>query len=263
MSFRFACRALMISRSVAYYQPVAGDDLAVIQALQAAHEEEPTAGYQLLARMLRRKGFPWNRKRIYRVYCLLGWNKRRKRKQRLPSRDPQPLHMPAQINESWSMDFMSDSLWDGRTFRTFNVMDDCTKEALGIEIDLSLPAERVIRKLNQIMEFRGLPNQIRCDNGPELTSYAMQEWAKRRGIHLEYIQPGKPTQNSYIERFNRTYRESVLDLFVFESLAQVRYETAVWMDRYNERRPHLSLQGSTPGEKRDQLLLEFSTQKWS
>ena len=259
VSFRFACRALKIHRSVAYYKPVAGDDLMVIQALQAALVEEPPAGYPLLCSMLRRRGFPWNHKRIYRVYCQLGWNKRRKRKQRLPSRDPQPLRVPEQINESWSMDFMSDSLWDGRTFRTFNVMDDCTKEALGIEIDLSLPAERVIRKLDQIMEFRGLPNQIRCDNGPEFTSRALQDWAKQSGIHLEYIQPGKPTQYAYIERFNRTYRESVLDMYVFETLEQVRYESEVWRDRYNERRPHRSLQGSTPGEKRDELLLEFST----
>jgi putative transposase len=259
ISFRFACRALTISRSVAYYKPLAGEDFAVIQAMQAAREEEPTAGYQLITRMLRKQGYPWNRKRIYRVYCQLGWNKRRKRKQRLPARDPQPLHEPEMLNESWSMDFMSDSLWSGRTFRTFNVIDDCNREVLGIDVDLNLPAERVIRKLDQIAEFRGYPKQIRCDNGPELISHAMREWAKNHNVHLEYIKPGKPTQNSYIERLNKTYRDAVLDLFVFETLHQVRQKTAEWMDRYNERRPHLSLGDLTPVEKREQLLVEFST----
>jgi putative transposase len=259
VSFRFACRAMLISRSVARYTPKSGEDFAVIQAMQTAREEEPTAGYQLIARMLRKQGHPWNRKRISRVYCQLGWNKRRKRKQRLPARNPQPLHEPNALNESWSMDFMSDSLWSGKAFRTFNVIDDCTREVLGVDVDVSLTAERVTRKLDQIAEFHGYPKQIRCDNGPELISHVMRTWARENDVHLEFIKPGKPTQNSYIERLNKTYRDAVLDLYVFESLHQVRQKTAEWMERYNERRPHLALGDLTPREKREHLQNKIST----
>ncbi len=143
---------------------------------------------------------------------------------------------------------MSDTLWCGRVFRTFNVIDDYNREALAIEVDLNLPAQRIIRVLERLAAWRGYPAKIRMDNGPELTSALMAEWAEEHGVELEFIQPGKPTQNSFIERFNRTYREAVLSFYVFKKLSEVREETDRWLREYNEERPHQSLGNLTPAE---------------
>ncbi|MFT5702550.1 MAG: putative transposase [Desulforhopalus sp.] len=128
----------------------------------------------------------------------MGLNFRRKGKRRLPARNPQPLCVPAQANQCWSIDFMSDTLIDGRTFRTFNVVDDYNREALGIEVDLNLPSMRVARALERLAAWRGYPAEIRCDNGPELVSLTMAEWTEKKGVSLEFIEKGKPTQNSYV-----------------------------------------------------------------
>lgn len=154
----------------------------------------------------------------------------------------QVLALPNQI---WSVDFMSDSLWGGRRFRTFNVLDEGVREGLAIEIDTSLPAKRVIRVFERLESSRGLPLAIRMDNGPELLAAEFVTWCEDRDIELRYIQPGKPDQNAYIERFNRTYREEVLDAYVFEDLDQVREITEHWLCLYNEERPHEAL-GSLP-----------------
>ncbi len=137
--------------------------------------------------------------------------------------------MPTAINQVWSMDFMHDQLGDGRCFRLLNVIDDFNREALGIEIDFSLPAERVIRALEQIIEWRGKPAAIRCDNGPENISGAVQAWAARRQIRIDYIQPGKPQQNSYVERFNRTVRYEWLSQYYWDDLAEVQLFATRWM----------------------------------
>ncbi len=173
---------------------------------------------------------------------------RRKGKKRLPSRNPEPLSVPESINQCWSIDFMSDALWCGRKFRTFNMVDDFNREALAIEIDLNLPAQRIIRVMDRIAAWRGYPLKLRMDNGPELTSVRLAEWAETHGVKLDFIQPGKPTQNSFIERFNRTYREEVLDMYVFTRLSEVRNITEKWIDEYNEERPHESLGNMTPAE---------------
>jgi putative transposase len=152
-----------------------------------------------------------------------------KGKKRLPQRYPEPLSVPDSINQCWSVDFMSDTLWCGRVFRTFNVIDDYNREALAIEVDLNLPAQRIIRELERLAAWRGYPAKIRMDNGPELTSVMMAEWAEEHGVELEFIQPGKPTQNSFIERFNRTYREAVLSFYVFKKLSEVREVTDLWL----------------------------------
>jgi putative transposase len=143
---------------------------------------------------------------------------------------------------------MSDALWCGRRFRTFNIVDDFNREVLSIEIDLNLQARRIIRTLDRIALWRGYPAKLRVDNGPELTSVLMAEWAEMHGVTLEFIQPGKPTQNSFIERFNRTYREEVLDMYVFKHLSEVRNTTERWIEEYNEERPHESLGNLTPRE---------------
>ena len=199
-------------------------------------------------RWLRKNGYEWNHKRVYRVYCELALNLRIKPKKRLPSRNPIPLHQPEQPNDFWSMDFMSDSLTNGRKFRTLNVIDDFNRESLSIEIDYSLPSERVVRTLDQIAAWRGYPKFLRVDNGPELISQVLSNWAKKYGVNIDYIQPGKPAQNGYIERFNRTYREDILDQYLFSNLDEVRDLTENWMMMYNGERPHSSLGYQSPWE---------------
>lgn len=141
---------------------------------------------------------------------------------------------------------MSDALSNSRTFRTLNVIDDYNREALWIEVDTSIPAERVVRVLEQLIDWRGKPASIRMDNGPELISHRLESWAKEKHIELLHIQPGKPAQNAYIERFNRTYREEVLDAYLFDDLQEVRYITEHWLEEYNTIRPHEALQGLPP-----------------
>ncbi|WP_035415827.1 IS3 family transposase, partial [Ferrimonas kyonanensis] len=182
------------------------------------------------------------------LYCELKLNKRRRGKKRLPTRNPEPLCVPAAANQCWSMDFVSDALFCGRRFRTFNVVDDFNREALAIEVDLNLPAQRVIRVLERIVAWRGYPSRMRMDNGPEFISAALAEWAEDHGIQLDFIKPGKPTQNSYVERFNRTYRDEILNMYVFKTLNEVRELTDNWIWEYNEERPHDSLEDLTPWE---------------
>jgi putative transposase len=146
------------------------------------------------------------------------------------------------------MDFMSDSMVGSRKFRTFNVIDDCSREVLAIEVDTSLSSKRIIRALDKVIDFRGKPTTIRSDNGPEFTSIEFEHWCKGRDIVHQYTQPGKPMQNGYIERFNRLYREAVLDAYLFFDLEQVRQLTFDWMEEYNLRRPHESLNNLTPDE---------------
>ena len=192
------------------------------------------------------KGFGWNHKRVYRIYRECELNLRIKPKRRIKRDKPEALSVPAEINQVWSMDFMSDALSDGRAIRTFNVLDDFNREALGIEVDLSLPSARVIRSLEQIIEWRGKPKAIRCDNGPEYISQTLIDWTITQQITLLYIQPGKPTQNAYIERFNRTARHEWLDLYLFESIEQAQLLATQWLWTYNNERPHSAIGGIPP-----------------
>jgi putative transposase len=171
---------------------------------------------------------------------------KRKPKKRLPARTAQTLVVPERANQTWSLDFMSDALSNGRAFRTLNVIDDYNREALWIEVDTSLPAERVVRVLEQLLLWRGKPTHIRMDNGPELISQRLERWAHDQSIQLLHIQPGKPAQNAYIERFNRTFREDVLDAYLFDDLEEVRSITEHWLEDYNTIRPHEALQGLPP-----------------
>ena len=248
VSLRRACRVVGLSDSVYRYRPDANKDDALIATLQAVSERYPAYGFSKLLKVMRRQGHRWNHKRIHRVYCELKLNKRRKGKKRLPNRNPAPLAVPATLNQCWSMDFMSDALMCGRRFRTFNVVDDFNREVLAIDVDLSLPAQRVIRVLERIVAWRGLPAKLRMDNGPEFISSTLADWAEQHEIELEFIKPGKPTQNSYVERFNKTYRTEILDMYAFKTLNEVRERTEDWMREYNEERPHDSLGDLTPWE---------------
>jgi putative transposase len=170
-------------------------------------------------------------------------NIRRRAKKRLPARVKQPLNVPTASNEVWSIDFMSDSLTDGRRIRLFNVLDDFNRESLAIEVDTSLPSLRVIRVLEKLIEQRGCPAIIRCDNGPEFISHKLQEWCddESRRITLQFIQPGRPMQNAYIERKNGSIRRELLNAYMFNSLAEVRILSEEWREDYNTERPHKSL----------------------
>ncbi len=192
------------------------------------------------------KNFGWNHKRVYRIYRELELNLRIKPRKRLVREKPEPLVVPQAINHVWSMDFMHDSLEDGRNLRLFNVIDDFNREALGIEVDFSLPSERVIRALKQIIAWRGKPQVIRCDNGPENISATLQDWAREWGIQIEYIQPGKPQQNAYVERFNRTVRYEWLSQYCWSSIEEVQDFATKWMWSYNHDRPNMALGGFTP-----------------
>lgn len=250
LSYRQSCDALRLSRSVYRYQPADKKDKDVIGTLLELTKRYPRYGFKKLFVKVRQMGHGWNHKKVYRVYCMLGLNSRRKGKRRISSRERQPLTVSFSPNQTWSVDFMSDALRCGRRFRTFNVLDDFNREALGIEIDLSLPSRRVIQLLDNIGMMRGYPLRLRLDNGPEFVSLALADWAEKHGVTLQFIQPRKPTQNSYIERFNRTYREEVLDFYIFNNLNEVREITEKWMDQYNTERPHQSLKNMTPLEYR-------------
>ena len=253
-----ACKMLSLPRSEFYYS-TRKDDSEVIEVLQKLAFDHPSYGFRKLFAYIRRSGEQWNRKRVYRVYKLLKLNKRRKGKRRLPERVKQPLQKQTAVNSTWSMDFMSDTMVHGRRFRTFNVMDDGSREALAIEIDTSLSSKRIIRTLDQIIDERGKPMIVRTDNGPEFTSKDFELWAKEKGILIQYIQPGRPMQNGYIERFNRVYREAVLDAYLFFDLNEVRTLTEEWIKEYNEQRPHEALNNLTPLEWKNNLIANENT----
>jgi putative transposase len=168
-------------------------------------------------------------------------NIRRRAKKRLPERAKQPLTIPTAPNQVWSIDFMSDALVDGRRFRLLNVLDDFNRESLAIEADTSLPCLRVIRALERLLKQRGKPSNIRTDNGPEFISHKLQEWCREKQITLQFIQPGRPMQNAYIERKNGSIRRELLNAYLFYSLNEVRVMCEEWRQDYNTERPHKSL----------------------
>ena len=245
MSERQACALLNMSRSVYRYQARPSDDEELREQLLNLASRKPGWGFQKMFAYLKNQGYGWNHKRVRRVYRALELNLRVKPKKRLPVRNPQPLVAPAEANISWSLDFMHDSLANGRTIRTLNIIDEFNREGLWIEVDTSIPAARVVRVLDMLALWRGYPKQLRLDNGPELISQTLADWAAEHEVALAFIQPGKPAQNAFIERFNRTYREAILDAFLFHTVAEVQAITEDWLEEYNAIRPHEAL-GDVP-----------------
>lgn len=188
------------------------DDSGAIDFIQRYVALNPRHGFGLLYASARYQEQPWGKSVLWRVYCQLKLNLPRRGKKRLPLRIKQPLEASPKPNQGWSCDFMSDALWSGRRFRTFNVIDEFNRECLRIEIDTGLPAARVVRALDELVQIRGAPRTIRLDNGPEFIAQVLTQWAQSKGIELNHIPPGKPTQNAYVERFNRTYRGGVRQL---------------------------------------------------
>ena len=228
-------------------------DKEVIDILQEVVTKHSRWGFWKCYHWMRFKGHKFNHKKVWRVYKSLGLNLPRRKKKRIAKRIKQPLAVLQVPDKLWSMDFMSDTLHHGKRFRTLNVIDEGVREALAIEVDTSLPTDRVIRVLEQLKESRPLPDQIRVDNGPEFISSKLVAWCEEHQIKLHYIQPGKPTQNAYIERFNRSMRREVLDAHLFDSLKDVRNIVHAWMTSYNEERPHEALGNIPPSVFRRSL----------
>jgi putative transposase len=248
---RLACEAFGISRTCYHYVGRYNtEDEVIAKWLVELTRAHRNWGFGLCFLYLRNvKNFGWNHKRVYRIYCSLALNLSIKPHRRLVRQVPEPLAVPQQANQVWSMDFMHERLADGRSIRLFNVIDDFNREALGIEVDFSLPSQRVIRSLTQIIGWHGKPGAIRCDNGPEYISTKLKTWAADNGIRLDYIQPGNPQQNAYIERFNRTVRYEWLSQHPWKNLAHVQRFATEWMWTYNHERPHMALGGLTPKQR--------------
>ncbi|MDO7722731.1 MAG: IS3 family transposase, partial [Loktanella sp.] len=251
VSIAMACRTFEISETCYRYERLLSDGNAEIADwLVRLTANRKTWGFGLCFLYLRNvKGFEWNHKRVYRIYCELELNLRIRPRKRLQRPKPDALAVPEALNQTWSMDFMQDQLADGRKFRTLNVLDDFNREGLGIEVDFSLPAVRVVRSLNRIIEWRGAPKVIRVDNGPEYVSGLLMQWAEKRGITIAYIQPGKPQQNAYIERYNRTVRHEWLDQNIFETIEEAQDQATEWLWTYNNDRPNMAIGGITPAMK--------------
>ena len=242
-----ACTTVGISRSSFRYQRKPKDDSAVEALLDTLVSKHPTIGLWNCHYRLRNRGeHRINHKRLRRVYRAMKLHIRRRAKRRLPARIKLPLSIPTAPGQCWSLDFMSDALSDGRKFRVLNIIDDYNRESLKIEVDTSLPALRVQRALDEIVQTKGLPANIRTDNGPEFISHLMEQWCEANQVSWHYIQPGKPTQNALIERANGSLRREVLDAWQFTSLREVRAVCAEWQQDYNNERPHKSLRYLSP-----------------
>lgn len=245
ISVHRACKIVCMSRSMYYYEHTKSDE-PVISKLMDLACEYPTRGFETYYGKIRLQGLLWNRKRVLRVYRNINLKLRVKRKRRIPNRIKEKLLSAATLNETWSIDFMSDALSNGRRFRVLNVMDDYNREALINEAFYSIPGTRLVQKLQELMLHRPKPTRIRTDNGPEFLSKVFTEFCKEKDIELHYIQPGKPAQNAYIERLNRTFREDVLDAYLFGSIAEVNSIAYQWQIDYNGNHPHKSLNGLSP-----------------
>lgn len=232
---------MKLPRSSFQYVKRQQDDSVVQVALEALVQKHPSIGFWQCHYRLRIRGFTWNHKRVRRVYRAMNLNIRRKAKKRLPERTKQPLTLPTSFNQMWSMDFMSDSLQDSRKVRLLNVMEDFNRQSLAIEADTSLPTRRVIRVLERLTDMYGMPSNIRVDNGPEFISHKLEEWCNKRHITLQFIQPGRPMQNAYIERKNGSMQRELLNAYMFTTLSELREYCEEWRKDYNEERPHKSL----------------------
>jgi putative transposase len=248
LSRRRACGLAQISRSVVEYRSRRTDDKSLRERILAWACERSRYGYRRIHLLLRREGWAVNRKRVYRIYREEALSVRRRKRKQVAASPRQAIVVPERANERWSMDFMADTLADGRTFRTLNIVDDFTREALAIEVGRSIPGPRVVRVLERITKARGLPRAIVLDNGPEFTSRVLDQWAYRCGVELRFIQPGKPVQNAFVESFNGKFRDECLNASWFVSLADAIQAIAAWRLDYNRHRPHSALGGLTPEE---------------
>lgn len=233
-----------------YYERKVKNDTFLIELLRSLSEKHPNYGFRKMFYIIRNQGYLFNHKKVHRVYTELGLNIKRKAKRRLPARIKHPLEVPEGINQVWSMDFMSHSLYSGRRFRVLNVIDDYNREAIWMDVKMSMGASYVVDVLEFMVVSRGKPLQIRVDNGPEFISNTFVSFCNKHHIEIKYIQPGKPTQNAFIERFNGTFRREVLNAYIFYSMKEIEDKTDEWMVEYNNERPHESLRNIPPVQYR-------------
>lgn len=256
MSERRACRLLQLPRSTKRYRHRPHlDEEALRGRLRELAAERPRFGYRRLGALLRREGFVVNHKRVHRLYRAERLSLRRKTRKRIQRETPE---RPAatRANQSWSMDFIHDAVAGQRSFRAFALVDDYTRECLAIEADWSLSGERVRRVLERLTNERGRPETMRSDNGPEFRSRVLEAWMLAQRIPHDFIEPGKPTQNAFIESFNGRLREECLNTSWFVSLEDARRTLEAWRRDYNEERPHSSLGYKTPHEFAQETALE-------
>jgi len=247
LSQRHACELVGLDRSTMRYQCRRPEDTAIRERLRELAAERRRFGYRRLGWMLAREGHTINHKKLYRIYReeRLKVRCRRRRKRALGTRAP--MMLPGRINQRWSLDFVSDTLSDGRRFRILCIVDDFSRECLATVVDTSLGGVRVVRELERLTLERTLPETVVSDNGTELTSGAVLRWATRR-VAWHYIEPGKPVQNAFIESFNSKLRDECLNEYVFSTLAEARTIIEAWRQDYNQLRPHSSLGALTPNE---------------
>lgn len=248
LSERRACGLVNLSTSVLRYQAKADPNGLLGERITAIASQRRRFGYRRIHVLLQREGWAINVKRVYRLYRQAGLSVRKRRRKRIALTERLPLLLPEQPNYAWSMDFVHDALADGRRIRCLNVVDDFTKESIVIEVDTSISGLRVARVLDRLAEHRPLPKMIRVDHGPEFTSLALDAWAHARDVKLAFTQPGKPTQNAYIESFNGRFRDECLNDQWFSTLFEARVLIEAWRNDYNSNRPHSSLGYSTPAE---------------
>jgi len=248
LSQRRACGLLEITRRSLRRAPTPDRNQDLRQRLRALAEERRRWGCPLLYQMLRREGWQVNHKRVARLYREEGLSLRRRRRRKRLSHLRVVRQPPVAANQAWALDFVHDRLFDGRGFRALAIIDEWSRESLAIEVDLSLTGERVKRVLERLGSGRRLPAVIQSDNGPEFTGRALDQWAYERGVKLQFIEPGKPIQNAFIESFNSRLREECLNEHVFVSLDDARRKIERWRIEYNRERPHSSLGHLTPEE---------------
>jgi putative transposase len=238
VSERRACRLVSFSRSAAWRPYKGRNDSDLRARLKELAERYPKYGYPTLHDMLVLEERVINRKRTYRIYREEGLQVRTKKRKKIV-RARVPMLVPNGVNERWSMDFVSDQLANGRRLRVLNVVDDYSRECVLQIVDFSISGHRLAREFDRLT--RTLPTTIVCDNGPEFTSNAMFFWARRTGVKLHFIQPGKPTQNAFVESFNGKFRDYCLDLHWFANLEDARTTIENWRHHYNHVPPHRSL----------------------
>lgn len=248
VSERRACGLIQMDRSSCRYRPRPRGDDVVRQRLLELAAERPRFGYRRLHVLLRREGIEVNHKKVQRLYREESLSIRRKKRKRVAQVPREPKPAPTRVNERWSMDFMQDTLVTGRCFRTLNVVDDLSREALAIEVAQSIPGAYVVRVLERLVAERGAPDLIVMDNGPEFTSRALDAWAYENGVRLHFIRPGKPIENCFVESFNGKFRDECLSEHWFVDLRNARQVIEAWRRDYNEVRPHSALGNLSPRE---------------
>lgn len=243
---RRACDVVQLHRSTSRYQSKKPADTELIRNIKMIADERPRFGYLRIHAMLQSDGYHVNHKRVYRIYRELGLAVRRKGRKKFFWGRVSSKETAGAPNQRWSMDFVHDTTGDGAKFRMLNIIDDCTRECLAIEVATSIGARGVIDVLERLRATRGLPKEIVVDNGPEFTSKALIIWACNAGMNLHYIKPGKPTQNAFVESFNGRLRDECLNLHWFQSIDQANRIIQVWKHDYNNTRPHSALGNLTP-----------------